>query len=319
MKKKGSEKYYILTSLILGILVLAISLYFIFNEYFNQDEIDWETCRQSVYLRSISPDFHKITDLKDAIPLKCKTQVIEIDTAKPDEIYKKISDTIASGWYLFGEGKFDIVPRNILKSKNYCMVFARVHFTQKSIDNLDKNLGMETEVLKKILNPPNADAVTGMNYQPYLEPLKKYIEFNTNFFKYYINTKIKNSQKTYNNYLPLLSSSIETDYVLFKTEISPSKNDLLFVYRIPKTSAARESIIGNIVTGIGIGSIGIVAFPISVPVAIAGGIGLSIIADKNVFNFEDLWNKISDKKAIIIISQSDINSIGCDEFLTIPA
>lgn len=316
--KKGDGKYWVIISLILGILVLTISLYFIFKEYFDQNTIDYENCRQSIYLRSISPDFHNLADLKNAMPLKCKTEVVNIDTAKPDEVYAKISDTVAAGWYLFGEGKFDIVPRK-WTGKNYCMVFARVHYTEKAKNDFNKYLGTNAEAVKNILNPPKGiNAMTGID--GYIAPITKFIEFNINFFTYYSSAKMKNSQQTYNDYLPLLSNQTSSEYLWLKKDISPSSSDLLFVYLYPKSGKLKSSIIGNIVTGVGIGVVGIAALPFSVPVGIAvvAGMGLSIAADKNIFEFESVIKTPLDK-SIIITTPDDINSIGCDEFLTIPA
>jgi hypothetical protein len=105
MKKSASEKFYILMSLILGLVVLAISLYFIFFELFTDDDLNWEQCRQSIYFRSVSPEFKKagitLVDLKDRVPLMCKTEVVNVDSSDQEEIYRKISDVIAAGWNLY--------------------------------------------------------------------------------------------------------------------------------------------------------------------------------------------------------------------------
>jgi hypothetical protein len=73
--KKGDEKYYIIISLILGVIILGLSLYMIFNEYFTSEDIDWETCRQSVVLRANLPDRQLATlgvSIKGQYPLKRK-------------------------------------------------------------------------------------------------------------------------------------------------------------------------------------------------------------------------------------------------------
>ena len=130
VNKIGSEKYYIIISLILGLIVLGLGLYFIFNEYFNEDELDWQQCRQSVILRSNLPNLKELRmDLKGAFPLKCKTEVVTIDSAEPEEVYERISKAVTSGWYMFGEGKLDFIHREWLTDNRYCLVFARIHFT----------------------------------------------------------------------------------------------------------------------------------------------------------------------------------------------
>lgn len=265
-KKRGSEKYYIIISLILGLIVLSLSLYFIFHEYFTEDELDWQACRQSIYLRSIAPNFKDITDLKDAFPLKCKTEVITIDTAEPKVVYGKIADTIAAGWYLFGEGEYDIVPRKWVDQTNYCMVFARIHYSDKAKKDVtkiwreDKDLSLQ------------------------------------GFESYYLRTKMKNSDKTYNSYIPLFyfAEEKEHNFVFYKPfyekdslMFSPYyEEDLLLVYKVIK---------GNKV----------VSF-------LGWGIDwrkLEIVDVKDEERY----------KIIYIIRPEDIDKINCTEFITIPA
>ena len=127
--KRGSEKYYIIISIILGLIVLGLSLYYIFQEYFNQEAIDWEACRQSVLLRSQNaPNIVKIGQEK-AFPFKCKTQVITIDFKDYDKAGKLIMDTMAQCWYLFDGGKMNLFSSNYLSTRNKCFICARIHFT----------------------------------------------------------------------------------------------------------------------------------------------------------------------------------------------
>ncbi len=129
IKKRGDEKYYIIISLILGLMVLAISLYWIFQEYFNKDQIDWETCRNSVLLRSGNlPNFVKL--VQEEAPLKCKTQVVTINFRDYDKAGKLIMDTMAQCWYLFGEGKLQLYSSKFLGSSSKCFECARIHFNE---------------------------------------------------------------------------------------------------------------------------------------------------------------------------------------------
>jgi hypothetical protein len=273
MDKRGSEKYYIIISLILGLLILSISLYFIFKEYFDQSDIDYETCRQSIYLRAISPNFQDITDLKDVMPLKCKTEVINIDTAKPNEVYRTISDTVASGWYLFGEGKYDIVSRNLLKAvnKNYCMVFARIHFTDKAKEEFG---GMYKDTKFRTTESMGA------------------------FINYYKTVKLKNSQQTYNDYLPIYMGDKKDEGYNFleliggDVNFAPNDNDLLLVYSVTKYPT---SYIYN---------------PIRYLYQYTA---LSYILPAIDPNKEEKL------KSIVILHPEEIDKLECSEFLTIPA
>jgi len=144
--KRGSEKYYILMSLILGLLVLGISLYFIFHEYFTEDEIDWEKCRQSIYLRQLMPESSgplsaEIEELKDMIPLKCKTEVVDLgvsdtggDREVADDAMKDLADKMVQCFKLFGEGKYKLFPVNFMEESKDCSICFRVRFDDEFED-----------------------------------------------------------------------------------------------------------------------------------------------------------------------------------------
>ncbi len=152
--KRGSEKYYILISIILGIMILALSLFYIFHEFFTSEELDWESCRQSIVLRNTMPTASrlatvKIEQLKNQFPLKCKTQVINLDWddkkgSDGDDNYKQnidffiktIADNMAQCWSLVGEGKYNIFPSNIITQKKNCIICARIHFSEEAIKKI---------------------------------------------------------------------------------------------------------------------------------------------------------------------------------------
>lgn len=132
---KRGDKYYIMISLILGLIVLSLSLYFIFQEYFNSDMIDQESCRQSVILRANLPEakFAKLTavSFKDKFPLKCKTQVIKIskEDIEKDRAGKIIADTLVQCWNLFGNGDFNPMPSKFAGVATTCVPCARISLT----------------------------------------------------------------------------------------------------------------------------------------------------------------------------------------------
>ena len=181
MKNKvGAEKYYIIISLILGLMVLGLSLFFIFNEYFTEAELDWQQCRQSIILRTNMPNTTLLglgLDMKGAFPLKCKTAVVTIDSTEKEEVYGKISKALVEGWYMFGEGKLDFVHRDLLRDNRYCLVFARIHFTGEGVQESDEVLGGDKQ------------------------------EFTRGFYDYYLGTKMPGREENYNDYLPILGSN----------------------------------------------------------------------------------------------------------------
>lgn len=138
--KRSAEKYYLVISIILGLIILIIALYWIFQEYFGQ-EISKETCRQSIILRASMPDSERLAtrsleDLKNNFPLKCKTEVVNVDLPKKpdvsfsDNVSALIAQKMNECWYMFGEGKYFVFPiKGLLDDplKN-CVICARIHF-----------------------------------------------------------------------------------------------------------------------------------------------------------------------------------------------
>ncbi|GEM_PF-3162745 len=217
--KKGSEKYYIIISLILGLMVLAIGFYWIFSEYFNQDLLDQQVCRQSILVRANLPNLRELgTDLKGAFPLKCKTEVVTIDSIKPDEVYGKIADAVAEGWYMFGEGKLDFVHRDWLSKQRYCMVFARIHFSSASVEKF--NLALEKN--------------------PYPDSDKE--QFTLGFYDYYIHTNVPGETGTYNQYLPMLGSGVSSPRFVWDSDVYPRDEDIALVYVMNKYATVSNAL-----------------------------------------------------------------------------
>ena len=172
MNEKGGIRG-ILLVLIPGLILVSISLFWIFSDYFTQEEIDWQLCRESVVLRGALPDatvakFTSVYSFKDEFPLKCKTQVIEIDgnmletgkgfptitaaavtdlstnsQGKEEGILRAeqlIAETIAQCWATFGNGDASIFPGELYGFKSNCVPCARIHLT----DSAKKYLGSRT-------------------------------------------------------------------------------------------------------------------------------------------------------------------------------
>jgi hypothetical protein len=145
-RKRADYKWDLIIILLLGLAVLGIVLFFIFEEYFNQDDIDIESCRQSIILRNNIPEFDVaglgVLEFKSQYPLRCKTQVIEIDYNDTARAEREIMETIAGCWFLFGNGKYQIFPSSIWSfGDSYCVPCARIHIDLKNraYYDIDKN------------------------------------------------------------------------------------------------------------------------------------------------------------------------------------
>lgn len=128
--KKGDEKYYLIISLILGLMVVGLAFYFIFQEYFNDELINDEACRQSVIMRS-GNFANGIKFLQEKFPFKCKTDVVEIDGNSQQEVLKKISDAISSCYFLYGEGKFVLYSADVTSLNTACFICSRLVFSDR--------------------------------------------------------------------------------------------------------------------------------------------------------------------------------------------
>jgi hypothetical protein len=159
MDKRGMD-WSIVTALILGIIVLGIVLFFIFQEYFAEDTISRETCRQSVILRGNVPDIKAVgwtlVTYKEKFPLKCKTEVVEINYKDVPRAEKEIGDAMVFCWWLYGNGDFRIFPENSWKTYSTCIPCARFHFSRSVADYYVKDYkiknadGSETSVDNRI-------------------------------------------------------------------------------------------------------------------------------------------------------------------------
>lgn len=139
VNKKGDYKYGIILSLILGTMVLSLSLYFIFQELWSEDELDMEICRQSIQVRALAPEYkEKWTEttplsFKDSYPLKCKTQIVNIeesDVKNIEDAQKIIAETMARCWALYDKGDSVAFPSDWYGSTSVCVPCARIHLTE---------------------------------------------------------------------------------------------------------------------------------------------------------------------------------------------
>ena len=199
VNKVGSGMYYIIVSLILGLMILTISLFWIFGEYFGGDEIDWQVCRQSILLRASIPDTSdKIgKNFKDLLNLKCKTQVIEVDGKSYDDINRIFADTVAICWYTYGEGELDFFVTEYWHRKTYAMVCARLKFSSRVLELFEQNN----------------------------------LEGNPSFERFYKTERVGNSGQTYEEYLPYYDfDKGDGSFISWMSYMNPSDENYFVIY-----------------------------------------------------------------------------------------
>ena len=125
----------IIIAMILGIIMLGLIMFFLFHEYFTEDDVDWEACRQSIVLRNMMPEKTLLGVIdyssKEYVPLKCKTQIVDINYLDKKKAEQQFLDVMASCWYLVGEGNFKFFAHDGGDAKTRCLVCARISIDQK--------------------------------------------------------------------------------------------------------------------------------------------------------------------------------------------
>jgi hypothetical protein len=149
MDKKGDYKWSIILSLILGLLILGLSLFFIFNEYFTSEDTDLQICRQSIQVRALLPEVEEggftLTSFKEDFPLKCKTMVKTIEKEDVEDVEEIIAETMAECWALYDKGTTSAFPADFYGATSACVPCARIHLTEeakvvlreKGVDNIN--------------------------------------------------------------------------------------------------------------------------------------------------------------------------------------
>jgi len=148
MRKEGSYYYGIILYLILGLIVMTISLYFIFNEGFRGDD-GLEVCRQSVLLRATVPPVKiagiaNLPEFRDKFPLKCKTMVKTIDKSDVEEdkmegAQRIIAEAMAECWYLYDKGDSSAFPSDFYGMRSTCVPCARIHLSEEARAYMEEN------------------------------------------------------------------------------------------------------------------------------------------------------------------------------------
>lgn len=189
--KKADEKYYILTSMIIGILILGLAFFFIYKEFFTSEEINWETCKQSIQMRAAIPN-NLLDAAKNSFSLKCKTTPFVISPKDASDASKQIADITAQCFQLFGEGRAELFPRNMIERDLNCIICARI--------------SMDSKLKAKFSLPENKISVASYINSTQYKNSQTYAQY---FFSPASKAKIIDgflSMSSFRNYLPVAES-----------------------------------------------------------------------------------------------------------------
>ena len=229
--KRGMD-YDIIKSLIVGLIVLVIVFYWLFNAYFTAEDIDWEICRESLIMRNSLPekDLGVMISTKGGLDLKCKTQVITIDYKNKEKAEKIIGETISSCWYMVGRGGYKVFPgvggiNGYLKDKaTPCIVCSRIHMDSEVREFYSEEANRIN--LKRALN--NKLDGYDVSIWDYLNPSRGPTAFN--YIKGWNDTGF-----SVDKILDISWSKVYTDKTAFSFPkyFLPERGDLFFAYSEP--------------------------------------------------------------------------------------
>lgn len=143
--KRADSKYDIILAIMVGIIVVAIVLFWIFQEFFTKADVDWQTCRESLIVRNSLPEKDVVAgyvSTKSMLPLKCGTNVINIDYKNVTRAEQEIGQAASECWYMVGRGEYEVFPgsSSVLGGvATPCMACSRIHLDDKVKDYYTKN------------------------------------------------------------------------------------------------------------------------------------------------------------------------------------
>lgn len=171
MDKKFNSRGEILTSKLVGLVLLIVCLAVIFlgySQFLENVEIDKEACAASVNTRALVPS---AGDLKNKIPLKCQTSKyclgedssffgtdfeceefeggrdVEVETASG--VSKFISEEVIDCWNMMGKGKTSVFSNWIAEDYGFgevypsCIVCSRIAFDKDFDANILREVNVE--------------------------------------------------------------------------------------------------------------------------------------------------------------------------------
>ncbi|MFH0808277.1 MAG: hypothetical protein V1888_01540 [archaeon] len=261
MDKKGDYKWGIVLSLILGLMVLTLSLYFIFNELWTGNEAAREVCRQSIQVRALLPAARtggfEFESFKEEFPLKCKTNVVEISKSNVErnEVGKIIAETMAECWALYGKGDENAFPADVYGLRTTCIPCARIHLSDEAKVAIGSDGFNIRDALDLKMDPQYSYYVylrdSGKKFPAFNPAFSREFDFSGNEFRVdeddgvaavFKNrlTGTTDSQMFFN---ASVFSVVSMNKVYLSKILDPMKGDLLINYGILTT--AKEASIGD--------------------------------------------------------------------------
>jgi hypothetical protein len=130
--KKGMEKEYIIGGIII-VIIVAMAFFWIFKSFVFAQEIDWQTCRESVILRAGDANSDAVKAAQEQlVPFKCKTQVLKIDYQNVSKAMNEIATILARCWYTYGEGKL-LIYEDRFRDPRMQFICARIYFDNRVV------------------------------------------------------------------------------------------------------------------------------------------------------------------------------------------
>lgn len=155
MNKRGTLTQTTIISLVIVILAGAI-LFLVLKNIIDRNQLDKEACKQTVDLRN-NAILGGTGATPALVPLKCKTENIEVKTSDEGTIKRTIAGSLYDCWWMLGEGKADFfspvswwqVTNPFLVEQASCIVCSTIKFDDRvKSKNIEINLAEYLEETK---------------------------------------------------------------------------------------------------------------------------------------------------------------------------
>lgn len=124
--KKGDATFVMVSALIMILSFFVILGFFTSSSKYVASEIDDIACRALISAKD-NLAFQVAGEFTKAIGIKCKKDVVELESVDLEDVYKDVADYMGKCWYRYGEGEYDFLSR-FNSEGDWCFTCAKIEF-----------------------------------------------------------------------------------------------------------------------------------------------------------------------------------------------
>lgn len=304
--KKGDATFVMVSALIMILSFFVILGFYTSSSKYIATEVDDIACRALISAKD-NLAFQVAGEFTKAVGIKCKKDVVELESVYLDDVYKDVADYMGRCWYRYGEGEFDFLSRYNSEG-NWCFTCAKIEFKDGDFvypysANYNKAESFIDWTKKNSFEMPNGSKI---KYSEYFN--LKSIEINDVKELYDIQEdidelKTEMEQDPDAALLPLIFYM--GDKNLEMVDLANKQIDLndkvYIVYRYDRLNEDSMKIIGDVLIGMGAGLLTEIAiesaatFFVGAPIALIKGGWKSVLLSTKLTKYSEKIGKISEK------------------------